>query len=63
MRQRFATLAPKGASTIRPGAEQLAEALTKTASLLKKVADHFGVVDLSTSAKSPAAHSKPHRKD
>jgi hypothetical protein len=53
----------KGGINDPPRAEQLEEALTKTASLLKKVADHFGVVDLSASAKSPAAHSKPPRKN
>jgi HEPN domain-containing protein len=53
----------KGGISDPPRTDQLEDALTKTASLLKRVADHFGIVDLSTSAKSPAAHSKPPRKN
>jgi hypothetical protein len=52
----------KGGINDAPPTEQLEEALAKTTSLLKQVADHFGVVELSTSAKSAAAHSKPPRK-
>jgi len=53
----------KGGINDPPRTEQLEDALTKTANLLKKVTDHFGIVDLSTSAKSPAEHSRPARKN
>jgi HEPN domain-containing protein len=51
----------KGGISDPPPPGKLDEALSKTASLLTRVADHFGVVDLSTSAHSPAAHSRPPR--
>lgn len=44
-----------------PRAEQLAEVLAKIADLVQKVAGHFGVADLSTSAKSPAMNGTPPR--
>lgn len=53
----------KGGINDAPPAEQLEDALARTASLLKRVADHFGVVDLDTAAKSPATHSRPPRKN
>jgi hypothetical protein len=53
----------KGGINDAPRAEQLQEVLTKTAALLKNVADHFGVVELDTKAKSPASHARPPRKN
>lgn len=53
----------KGGINDPPRSEQIEEALTKIVNLLEQVAGHFGVVDLSTSARSPAANSHPPRKD
>jgi HEPN domain-containing protein len=50
----------KGGITDPPPAEKLNGALTKTADILNRAADHFGV-DISISASSPAAHSRPPR--
>jgi hypothetical protein len=50
----------KGGIADPPPAEKLNGALTQAADMLKRAADHFGV-DISISAKSPAAHSRPPR--
>lgn len=51
----------KGSISDPPPAEQLRETLTKIGSLLKLVSGHFGVIDLNTSARSPAANCIPPR--
>jgi HEPN domain-containing protein len=53
----------KGGINDAPSNEKLTDALTKTTTLLKQVADHFGVSDLTIVAKSPAKRSQPPRKN
>jgi HEPN domain-containing protein len=53
----------KGGINDAPPNDKLMDALTKTAALLKQVADHFGVVDLTIAGKSPAGRSQPPRKN